>query len=257
MADSPKIQLKPPQLNLAEKTLKKSLLQSLHHIFSLGVHGCVLAGGTALAGFYACHRRSDDLDLFTQDEKSQTATVLAIESLASLGVIFHEPYKTQQYFHTTCQLKDHRFTITCVKDPNLFRVGKTITLKNGICIVDLHTLLKMKAATLVSRCSEKDLFDLIWLFNEFKEVAISNLIQLGNEIDAGVNGESMILSISGAILRKEACDFSLDQKLTKETVFKKILEFQKKLIIDLHRYLESEPAPSLRKLVRKITKLAR
>ena len=45
----------------------------------------MLVGGTALAGYYAGHRRSDDLDLFVRDEAACRAAVLAVKSLVTLG----------------------------------------------------------------------------------------------------------------------------------------------------------------------------
>ena len=54
------------------------LLQALRHVFAQGLNDCVLVGGTALAGFYAGHRRSDDLDLFTGSATAFTQAVLAV-----------------------------------------------------------------------------------------------------------------------------------------------------------------------------------
>ena len=62
-----------PQSSLAEQVLPGPLYQALTHVFGQGVSGCMLVGGTALAGYYAGHRRSDDLDLFTEDAFSQRA----------------------------------------------------------------------------------------------------------------------------------------------------------------------------------------
>ena len=79
-------------------------------------------------------------------------------------------------------------------------------------IASLTTLLRMKSAALVSRSSEKDLYDLIQLFNIFSDLNIATFIAFGQSIDSGVNAESMLASIGGTTLRQEACDFSLEKK---------------------------------------------
>jgi len=114
------------------------------------------------------------------------------------------------YYHTACTYKGHFFTIDLVVDENLFRVGEFHLTENKILIASLPTLLRMKSAALVSRASEKDLSDLLQLFSIFKNVTIPEFIELGQSIDGGVNAESMLAAISGAILREDACDFSLN-----------------------------------------------
>lgn len=60
----------------------------------------------------------------------------------------------------------------------------------------------------LSRCGEKDLYDLIWLFGRFEEVETGDLISMGAEIDAGMDAEALLLSIASAPLSEEACDFA-------------------------------------------------
>jgi hypothetical protein len=244
----------PPNIELAERVLPAPLFHSLRHIFAQGINGCVLAGGTSLAGFYAGHRRSDDIDLFTSDESHQKSATLAIRSLTSIGAEISILNESAQYFEAIGKLSKHPFKITAVLDANLFRVGQSETLEGNVRVVDLDTLFKMKAATLVSRCSEKDLYDLIWLFEHYPERTYSDLLRLGSEIDGGVNGEAVLGSVSGATLRKEACDFSLDSSITKAKIYSEILEFRKKLLSGIHAHLVNEPTPLLGSLVRKLEK---
>jgi hypothetical protein len=245
-----------PSAHLAKRSLPKPLLLALNHIFAQNLKGCALVGGTALAGFYAGHRRSDDLDLFTKDEASFKATVLAVKTLPSIGVRFLETsVETGQYFRVIAELSNHRFTVDVVLDSNLFRVGTFVTLESGVQVASLQTLLKTKAATLVSRCSEKDLYDLLWLFREFSDLDLRSLIQLGAEIDAGVTAENILISLGGAILKVEACDFSLSKAISAKAIHAELLKFRKEMIIELQNYLKSMPAPPLKELVRRIGKL--
>ena len=139
-------------------------------------------------------------------------------------------------------------------DPNLFRACTTVLLVNNVEVVDLDSLFKMKAATLVSRCSEKDLYDLIWLFGQYADKSFEDLIRLGNEIDAGVNGEAILLSVAGAIIRKDACGFSFDQTKAAAQVYNEIIAFRQNILRGITAYLEKEPVPELGDLIRKLQK---
>lgn len=53
-------------------------------------------------------------------------------------------------------------------------------------VAALRTLLAMKTAALLSRCAEKDLYDLLWLLGRYKELSLPEVIELGASVDAGV-----------------------------------------------------------------------
>lgn len=239
-----------PRLDLAKKVLPASLYGCLEYIFSKPISGLALCGGTALSGFYAGHRRSDDLDLFTKDEAAQEGAVRLVKSLNSIGVQFLEEFHTAAYYKATCQKKDHRFTVDVVWDPHLFQVGHFEVLSNGIQVADLDTLLMTKAATLVSRCSEKDLYDLMWLFDHHSPLEFKGLIELGKKIDQGVNGETVLLSVSGALLHEDACHFS--QTLNAKEIFKSIKKFQKEFIVHLSQFLKDQSSSPLKEIIKKI-----
>ncbi|MBI2026986.1 MAG: nucleotidyl transferase AbiEii/AbiGii toxin family protein [Deltaproteobacteria bacterium] len=245
-----------PKIELAKKILPGPLFQSLEHIFKQDTqNSTVLVGGTALSGFYSGHRRSDDIDLFTRNEMAQKATVLACKSLSAIGVQFYDEFQTAQFYKTLCDFRNHKFTIDVVCDPHFFELAQFIILENGICIADLKTILMTKASTLVSRCSEKDLYDLLWLFEHYNQLNISELVSLGEKIDAGVNGETMLLSISGTKLRESACNFSLLPNATAHNIYQDLLTFQKELIYELENYLKKLSPKPLKELIKKIKNL--
>lgn len=216
--------------------------EALYHIFSNAGAGLWLVGGTALAGYYAEHRRSDDLDLFAVDPEAHRATTLAVKSLTKLGAVLSNERSSPYYYHTDAQLKQHRFTTDVVLDENLHRIGGAVRTKEGVWVADLPTLFATKAACLVSRCSEKDLFDLDWIISQMKGFNIDDLIQAGVQIDGGLNVETLLISLKGTHLRKEACQFLLSQsKLTQEQAFSKIKVFQQKLIQALLSYEQKLP----------------
>jgi hypothetical protein len=245
-----------PEADLAAATLPGPLYRALRHIFAQRIDGCGLVGGTALAGFHARHRRSDDLDLFARDAPSFHAASLAVKTLASIGAVNLEVTSdTRQYFGSVWELEGHHFTVDVVLDQNLFRVGRFVTMTDGLCVADLPTLLMTKAATLVSRCGEKDLYDLIWLFREFPEMDFGKLIEMGRRIDGGMNGESVLLSVSGAALSEDACDFALDRNVGRRRIFRQVSDFRRKLVRGITSYLRNQPAPELGELVRTLERI--
>ncbi len=57
----------------------------------------MLVGGTALAGFYAGHRRSDDIGLFVQDELSFAEAKLTVASLDQLGAVLTQQHSSLHF----------------------------------------------------------------------------------------------------------------------------------------------------------------
>jgi predicted nucleotidyltransferase component of viral defense system len=243
------------QLNLARKVLAKPLFKSIEHIFSQDLFDCMLVGGTAIAGFYAAHRRSDDIDLFVKDEQSFKATIQAVKTLKDIGADLSSESQSKQYYHNICTLNGSHFTIDVVLDPNVFLVGNIEVLKNKVAVADLNTLFKMKIATLVSRCSEKDLYDIKWLLEYFSNTKIDELVRLGQEIDGGVNAENILSSLSSAQINQGACDFSLDKTISKKQIFNEISDFRKKLIIETSNYLRKLPMTALGEFIKKTKKV--
>ena len=240
--------------SLADRVLPPPLLESLRHVFAQGISDCLLVGGTALAGFYAGHRRSDDLDLFTGNAISFRQTVLAVRSLRSIGVKLQERSGSNQYYRAVCSLEDLSFTVDVVLDKRLLDIAET-NAAAAVVVAGLPTLFAMKAASLISRCSEKDLYDLLWLFNAYPDRELSELIELGRTVDAGMNGEALVYSLGGAELERQACEFAVEFGVSAAAVFAKITAFRTDLLraVDLH--LSSGSNSALREVVRRIRKL--
>ncbi len=234
--------------------LPPPLLQALRHVFAQRISGCMLVGGTALAGFYAGHRRSDDLDLFTGSAAAFTETVLAVRTLRSLGVELVEAAHSNQYFRAVCHHRELSFTVDVVHDEHVF--GITCTNRSGdVVVAGLSGLLAMKAATLVSRCSEKDLYDLIWLCNAFPDRALTDLIELARTVDGGVTGETLVYSIGSTRLERDACGFAVEFGVSAAAVFRQVTAFQRDLLTSLDRHLTRGATSPLRDLVRRIRTL--
>jgi hypothetical protein len=237
-----------PESRLAAEVLPPPLYRALAHVFSQGVQGAMLVGGTALAGYYAGHRRSDDLDVFTEDPLAHKAAVLSVRSLGELHCSFASERSSARFYHAGCRLDGHDFTVQVALDPNLFAVGSGSRADDGVIVADLETLLKMKAATLVGRASEKDLYDLSWLFTHARRLDVATLIRLGQEVDGGMTGEGLLISLVGTDMRESACGFSLTE--SPADVLAAVTRVRDVLIRGVERHLRSEPAPPIAALVR-------
>jgi hypothetical protein len=231
-----------PRLDLARRVLSPPLLKALLYIFDqhLPRDAVMLVGGTALAGFYAGHRRSDDLDLFVRDSEIHLTVVKAVQALEHIGVQRVDGLRTSQYYRCTCALDEHSFTVDVVVDGNLFRTGEGVVVEDRLSVASLETLLKMKAATLVSRAGEKDLFDLCWLFEHFPELSLPALLEQGREIDGGVNPEAVLLSLSSARLEEAACGFGIGEEASATAIFKKVSALRQALLRELSLYLHAK-----------------
>lgn len=231
-----------PKERISTLAVPAALRQALGAIFSGSAEGLWLVGGTALAGYYAEHRRSDDLDLFAVSGPAFRAAVLAVRDLQQIGAVLSGEIASPSYFHAMVRLKGHEFTVNVVLDENLHRVGRGIPVANGMCVASADTIFAMKMAALVSRCAEKDLFDLEWFFSRCPDVAIGDLVAVGAQMDAGVTPEGLLISLKGATLRQEACGFLLpDSPMTVAQAFRKIQILRSELIEKIMRYQSAMP----------------
>lgn len=249
-----------PFPRISKKALPPALRESLKDIFANTGQGTMLVGGTALAGYYAEHRRSDDLDLFVAGAVDFENTYRAVQLLKRKKARFMNEYHTPAYFRTEVVWLKHTFTVDIVLDENLFRVGKAVRTDDRIWVADLETLFAMKSACLISRCSEKDLFDLDWLLARSGKWEIAELIESGSKIDSGLNPESLLISLKGANLRKESCHFLLPgSPVTVDQAYSKITSLHQMLIRKILEYEKNLPpspeAQNLKKAVQEMKKL--
>jgi hypothetical protein len=245
-----------PNDDLEQTALPAPLRKAIHAVFASKIEGCVLVGGTALAGYYANHRRSDDMDLFTSDAISQAMAVSAVKNLTSIGAKFYDERNSATYFHALIELDGHRFTADVVLDTHLHKVGRFEMTKHGVVVADLLTLLKMKIAALVSRCSEKDLFDLYWLFKNYRKPSIDEALELGREIDQGISAEALLIGLCGANLRESACSFAMNHGTSSTEVYSLISEIKKSMLVGLVQHLQDQKVEThIAALIRKLKRL--
>lgn len=243
-----------PSLALAEKVLPAPLLKALRQLFARRLSGCMLVGGTALAGFYAGHRRSDDLDLFTEGGASQTAAVLAVRALEGIGSRVEVRQDSDVYFRARCALEGHDFTVDVSAAPSAFRAGGTVMLEGGLVVADFELLLALKAAALLSRCSEKDLYDLLWILGRRPKMTLAEVLASAAAFDAGADAEGMLISLTGTQLDKESCGFGL-KGATKGRIFLEVSRFKAGLVRGLRKLAKSGPPSPIAPLVERARRL--
>lgn len=255
-----------PDDSLSKRSLPAPLRKVIENIFTENAsrEDFALVGGTSLAGYYAGHRRSDDIDLFTKNSDIQEQLTRFVKSLPAIGLNLDIKMQHRGYFKALAVFEGYHFTIDVVEDGNLFSegVGEFRSTKKGILVPSPTTLLKVKAATLVSRCSEKDLFDLIWLTGRLGSPTPEEWSQLGSQIDAGVSIESILSVLTTTKLRPEACDFAESHTLhlmSREEVFAKISAYQTELIDKFRAHLEISPVQhgAMSELVTEVRELDR
>lgn len=238
-----------PSIELAERVLPPPLLAALRHIFGQGLAGCALAGGTALAGFYAGHRKSDDLDLFTENEAAQKAAVISVRSLEGIGASVRVETSSASFFRALCLLQGRRFTVDVCASPLFFRVGRSKVLAGNIVVADCESLLMLKAAALASRCAEKDLYDVLWILKERPELTLTEFVAAGQRYDTGADAEGLLISVLSAKLDKKSCGFSVEQGASPEAVFRQVTRFKKELAAALRGLAKGQDVPPLAELV--------
>ena len=103
---------------------------------------------------------------------------------------------------------------------------------------------------LVSRCAEKDLYDLLWLLDAFSDLKLASLVEQGAEIDGGLTAESALVSLVSASLSEGACDFSTTEDAA--AVYGRILAFRESLAQSLEKLARAEPPGAFGDLVRRL-----
>jgi len=125
--------------------------------------GFFLTGGAALAGFYLCHRTTDDLDLFThQDLAFERGRFVLDDVAAALGGELQVRQDAPGFKRVVLTRGGEGLVIDIVKDkgPQLH----TEKLETEHIVIDPpDEILANKLTALVGRAEERDLIDVMFL----------------------------------------------------------------------------------------------
>ena len=89
------------------------------------------------------------------------------------------------------------------------------------------------------------------------EEELKVMIEMGREVDGGLNAESVLVSITGTSHSEEACNFALDRKMTRREIHRRVSKIRRDLVRGLTAYLRNQPVPPLGMLVRALEKSRR
>jgi len=141
-----------------------------------------LAGGTALAEFYLHHRKSEDLDFFTQDELSLAGLQKFVASIQS-----HIQLDKIEYRHGfglyTFFLYPKKEVAKYKIDFGQYHFGPINPLKKfgGLLVEDLYDIAVDKAHTISVRPRLRDFIDLFLILRSNKNWSLEELLRRGQE----------------------------------------------------------------------------
>ena len=146
-----------------------------------------LTGGTALSRFYLNHRISDDIDLFTQNQKIDMSTVnfLVLKILSNLKLEIVKQVNTDTFLQYITKSKSgNTLKIDFVKDiPVHFGEFKMV---DKVRIDSLENIGSNKVLTILGRSDAKDLIDRYFILQTTK-LKIDFLYELATKKDLGLS----------------------------------------------------------------------
>lgn len=193
-----------------------------------------LTGGTALARFYFQHRESVDLDLFTQNQKTDFSIVnLEIERIGrELGLETIKQVTTDTFLQFIFQdSQQDLLKIDLVKDiPVHFGEFKQ---KGNIRLDSLENIGSNKITAIFGRTDHKDFIDLYYILNE-TNFTFEHLVSLAKQKDLGLTDFYLANSIDQIEIASQM------PILLKPLNIKEYNEFYKKLSRDLFLKIKPE-----------------
>ncbi|KKP47655.1 MAG: hypothetical protein UR39_C0003G0057 [Candidatus Woesebacteria bacterium GW2011_GWA1_33_30] len=146
-----------------------------------------LTGGTALSRFYLNHRISDDIDLFTQNQKIDMSTVnfLVLKILSNLKLEIVKQVNTDTFLQYITKSKSgNTLKIDFVKDiPVHFGEFKMV---DKVRIDSLENIGSNKVLTILGRSDAKDFIDLYFILQKTK-LKFDFLYELATKKDLGLS----------------------------------------------------------------------
>jgi predicted nucleotidyltransferase component of viral defense system len=148
-----------------------------------------LTGGTCLSRFYYEKRYSDDLDLFTHDDRQYSRALKEIE--LSLKEKFDIKNEVTSRDFTRIMIND-LLQVDFVND-RVTRYKEPIYLDNGYIIDNLENILANKITAVIGRDNPKDIFD-IFLIDKFNTIDWKTILSIAHE-KAGFSDDDLIIRL--------------------------------------------------------------
>jgi hypothetical protein len=150
MASSPDSKLSPLQVDVIGAFFERE-------------HDFFLTGGAALAGFHLGHRATDDLDLFTTDDRAfERGRSVLLDVAASLGGTLDVRQDAPRFKRFVLTRGDDGLVIDLVRDTS-YQLHAVKPERGGVRLDPPDEILANKLTTLVGRAEERDLVDVMFL----------------------------------------------------------------------------------------------
>ena len=207
----------------------------LHFKKTVLVKQFYLAGGTALAEFYLHHRKSEDLDFFTQEELSLPSLKKFASSIKSLSPLDKIEYQSgfglySFFFYPRGEVAKYKI------DFGQYPFGTIEPLKkiNGLRVEALYDIAVDKAHTISVRPRLRDFIDLYFILQDNRHWGFRELVQRGQEkfeivVDPLQLGENLLqvgqladlpIMLKEVNLRDVRRFFLLEAKKLRKEIFK-------------------------------------
>src|SRR3990167_11448985 len=146
-----------------------------------------LTGGTALTEYYLRHRKSEDLDLFTLDQKLKfdfvNAEVLKIARNLDFKII--NQVSTGAYLQFIFKGDREILKVDLVKDVPV-QFGK-IRNVGGVFVDSIENIAVNKLLAIFGRTDAKDFVDFYFLLHSYKQLKFEDLFDKAKRKDTGLN----------------------------------------------------------------------
>ena len=156
-----------------------------------------LTGGTALTEYYLRHRKSEDLDLFTLDQKLKfdfvNAEVLKIARNLDFKII--NQVSTGTYLQFILKSDSEILKVDLVKDVPV-QFGKVKNVK-GVFVDSIENIAVNKLLAIFGRTDAKDFIDFYFLLKE-KKFNFSDIFDKAKKKDTGLS-EFYLASMLGEV----------------------------------------------------------
>lgn len=146
-----------------------------------------LSGGTGLSAFYFHHRLSEDLDLFTLNQKLEFNAVNAeiLKIIISFSGKIEHQISSSSYLQFIFKVNKDVLKIDVVKDTPI-HFGKIKKIAD-FRVDSLENIAVGKLLALFGRADAKDFVDLYFLLKVKKTITFEKLFRLAKKKDIGLN----------------------------------------------------------------------
>ncbi|MDX2168554.1 MAG: nucleotidyl transferase AbiEii/AbiGii toxin family protein [Deltaproteobacteria bacterium] len=166
--------------------------------FARRAPGFFLTGGAVLAGWVLCHRRTDDLDLFTVDDDAMAQGDTQLRSAAAAVGAEVEALQTSADFRRYLLRTPNASVVVDLVRERVAQLHPKLD-RDGLRLDPVEEIVANKICALVGRAEPRDLVDVMML--EERGYRVENFLPDAAAKDAGVTAAALAWALSTFPLR--------------------------------------------------------